>query len=273
MRSFATDGRDPFAFLFIDPKGWTGYALDRIRPLLSLSRVEIVVNFMTDFIKRFIDTDEPRDTFVQLFGGEGFQATWDGLEGQDREGAIVREYCRRVGIAGPFPHTASTVVLNPKRDRTHYNLIYATRSIVGLQEFRRVEGKALELQEVVRSELQQQVRKQRGQRELFDSRTLSTRYLDQLTQRYHEQAENELDDMFRGRGTLDYDDVAARLMEFPMVSERQVKDWLKERRKTGAIRKLSRRRTPYSGSAITSNSIVRPAARYWHRACSPAASR
>lgn len=238
VRSFATGGQDPFAFLFIDPKGWTGYALERIRPLLRLSRVEVVVNFMTDFIKRFVDTDEPRETFVQLFGGEDYQATWEGLAGQDREDAIVREYCRRISIAGAFPHTGSTVVLNPRSDRTHYNLIYATRSIVGLQAFRDVERKALPLQDTVRSDLQQRARTQAGQGELFDSRMLSTRYLDQLAERYRGQAEAELDRMLDAGTRLQYDDVAARLMEYPMVSKGQVKDWLTDRRKSGAIRWL-----------------------------------
>jgi three-Cys-motif partner protein len=236
VRQFATTGQDPFAFIFIDPKGWTGYALDDIRPLLTLSRVEVMVNFMTNFVKRFVDTPDPRETFVRLFGTEDYQNTWVGLEGQDREDAIVREYCRTLGIAGNLRHTCSTVVLNPRKDRTHYNLIYATRSIIGLQTFRAVERKALKLQDAVRSDLQQKAREEGGQSELFDSQTLSTRYLHHLAVRYRGQAERELDSLLSAQANHDYDDVAARLMEYPMVAERQVKDWLKARKKSGRIR-------------------------------------
>jgi three-Cys-motif partner protein len=236
VRQFAITGQDPFAFIFIDPKGWTGYALDRIRPLLTLPRIEVLVNFMTDFVKRFVDTPDPRETFVRLFGTDDYQNTWAELEGQDREDAIVREYCRRLGIAGNFRHTCSTVVLHPRKNRTHYNLIYATRSIIGLQTFRAVERKALQLQDVVRSDLQQRAREAGGQGELFDSQTLSTRYLDQLAEKYRGQAEHELDRLLSAQAKHDYDDVAARLMEYPMVAEREVKEWLKARRKSGAIR-------------------------------------
>jgi uncharacterized protein (DUF885 family) len=128
------------------------------------------------------------------------------------------------------------VVLHPRKNRTHYNLIYATRSIIGLQTFRAVERKALQLQDVVRSDLQQRAREAGGQGELFDSQTLSTRYLDQLAEKYRGQAEHELDRLLSAQAKHDYDDVAARLMEYPMVAEREVKEWLKARRKSGAIR-------------------------------------
>lgn len=42
--------------------------------------------------------------------------------------------------------------------------------------------------------------------------------------------------MLGSGGTLPYDDVAGQLMEYPMVAERQVKDWLKARKKAGAVR-------------------------------------
>ena len=44
-----------FAFFFIDPKGWTGFAMDNIRPILLHKPGEVMVNFMYDFVNRFLD--------------------------------------------------------------------------------------------------------------------------------------------------------------------------------------------------------------------------
>jgi three-Cys-motif partner protein len=234
---FARAGHDPFTFVFIDPTGWTGYPLARIKPLLELRRVEVLVNFMTDWVKRFVDAEMPaiEPTFIELFGTMDYREAWKELSGQDREDAIVRAYCQCLGNAGNFPHCCSTVVLNPRSDRTHYNLIYATRSLIGLRTFREVERRALETQDVVRSDLQRQTRQAHGQTELFDARTLSTRYIDQLAARYRAEAKNLLDAILLTCDSHQYDGVAAQLMHLPMVGEHQVKEWLLTRQKAKTI--------------------------------------
>ena len=44
---FAQSGANPFAFVFIDPTGWSGYGLRAIAPLLRVSPSEVLINFMT----------------------------------------------------------------------------------------------------------------------------------------------------------------------------------------------------------------------------------
>jgi three-Cys-motif partner protein len=44
-----------FAFSFIEPTGWTGFAMDEIRALLRHQPGEVMVNFMYDFINRFVN--------------------------------------------------------------------------------------------------------------------------------------------------------------------------------------------------------------------------
>ena len=55
VRSFV--GRS-FSLVFIDPTGWTGFPLEKITPLLQL-KGEVMINFMSDFITRFIDDPLP----------------------------------------------------------------------------------------------------------------------------------------------------------------------------------------------------------------------
>jgi three-Cys-motif partner protein len=43
-----------FSLTFIDPTGWTGFGLEKIRPLLQL-RGEVIINFMFDFVNRFLE--------------------------------------------------------------------------------------------------------------------------------------------------------------------------------------------------------------------------
>ncbi len=51
--SFVNEGSSKsFSFIFIDPTGWTGFEMDTIAPLLRLKRSEVLINFMTEHIRR-----------------------------------------------------------------------------------------------------------------------------------------------------------------------------------------------------------------------------
>lgn len=68
-------GKKSFPFVFVDPTGWTGFAMETIAPLLRIRPGEVLVNFMTEHIRRFIDSPQPqtRDSFNRLFGSDLFQ--------------------------------------------------------------------------------------------------------------------------------------------------------------------------------------------------------
>ncbi|HZF40953.1 MAG TPA: three-Cys-motif partner protein TcmP, partial [Blastocatellia bacterium] len=51
-------GSRSFPFIFIDPTGWTGFAMDEIAPLLKLDPGEALINFMTSHILRFIESPD-----------------------------------------------------------------------------------------------------------------------------------------------------------------------------------------------------------------------
>lgn len=236
---FARVGRDPFAFVFIDPKGWTGYGLQAITPVLQLAPGEVLINFMTKDIKRFIDHEESsaRPTFVDLYGDDRFRQQWQGLQLLDREDAIVTEYCRRIRSAGQFGYCASTVILDPKRDRTHYHLVYATRSLHGLVTFREIERAAMNEQHAVRSDAQQRNRVARsGQQELFAAQDVSfASYTKELQDRYESRARDAIRGELQRAGDVVYDDIIAMALGWPMVSEATVKRWLTDWKKRGEI--------------------------------------
>jgi three-Cys-motif partner protein len=52
--TFIREGKKPFTFFFIGPTGWKPVVLlNKIAPLLSCPSSEVLINFMTPFIKRF----------------------------------------------------------------------------------------------------------------------------------------------------------------------------------------------------------------------------
>ncbi len=84
-------GSKSFPFIFVDPTGWSGFAMSRIAPLLRLQPGEVLINFMTEHIRRFIESSDEatQASFVDLFGSEDFRTRLAGLVGQDREDAMV----------------------------------------------------------------------------------------------------------------------------------------------------------------------------------------
>lgn len=147
-RRFAGTGDKPFTFVFIDPTGWTGFGLRAISPLLQEGHTEVLLNFMTGHISRFIDTDDTKliPSFVDLFGDASYREAWRGIQGLDREEQMVERYCGRLRDAGRYRHCVSAVILKPTSDRTHYHLVYGTHSDEGLVTFRGVEHRTLGFQ-------------------------------------------------------------------------------------------------------------------------------
>ncbi|MEZ4449888.1 MAG: three-Cys-motif partner protein TcmP [Nannocystaceae bacterium] len=236
-RRFAGGGPKPFAFIFIDPTGWTGYPLAAITPLLRVRPCEVLINFMTKDISRFIDdkSSNARHSFVELFGDAEPLEAWRELEGTDREDKIVETYCDRLRRAGGFDFTGATIILNPQHDRTHYHLVYATRSLHGLIAFRETERRAMSEQIAARAEARQQRRVDGGQQELFAAPVMETPYMEQLRERYQARACGVVEEAIRARGRVDFDDLITLALAYPMTSLADLKGWLDELRAAGRI--------------------------------------
>lgn len=117
---------------------------------------------MTSHIRRFIEMKETAESFERLFGASGVRDRVAGTRQQDREDLLVNEYRRSLQRTGGFRFTCSAIVLHPRYDRTHFNLIYATRNRKGVEVFKEAERGAMEKMEKARAEAQQRERQKKG---------------------------------------------------------------------------------------------------------------
>ena len=254
--TFARGGQKPFCFAFIDPTGWTGYGLHRISPLLRVRPSEVLINFMTKDILRFVDDEDSSalHSFQDLFGETSYRDSWRGQTGLDREDAIVRRYCERVKVAGGFTYCTSAVIVNPSIDRTHYHLVYATRSVEGLVTFRDVERQAAQAQRTLRGEVRARKEQDRTmQIPLFAQPPTDSGYVDLLRGRYRSIAEIELLERLTGVESVSYDDLLCVALDHPFVSETAFKEILTKLRADNRLEIVGlkpRERSPKRKSGI-----------------------
>lgn len=250
-----------FSLTFIDPTGWSGYALDRIRPLLSL-KGEVIINFMFDHLNRFLEGPRPEiaATFNSLFGDDIWFSEFETLvsSGESREDAILITYMKRLKKAGRFAHVTSTRILKPLSDRTYFHLVYGTKNFKGLREFRGVEKKAIREQENIRTDAKaRSAPEDAAQIALFDlpgGQTIDHVHsfkLERSKQTYH--AKRQLEEALRERSPVRYDDVLKVLLERPLIWESDVKSWIAEMQGAGKIEIVGltgRQRVPKDGNLI-----------------------
>jgi three-Cys-motif partner protein len=97
-----------FPLVFIDPTGWTGYPLAKLKPLFARPKCEVVINFMYEFINRFAYSDDP-DLVASLGPILGGPAWRDRLDPDLPRGAAVEKLFREtVGAALGLPFVVST---------------------------------------------------------------------------------------------------------------------------------------------------------------------
>jgi hypothetical protein len=168
---------------------------------------------------------------VKLFGSGQFKDSLRGLEEKDREDALVTVYTESVKRVGALGYTSSAIVLHPKKDRTHFHLIYATREPIGIEVFKAAEKKAMPIMEKTRGEAQKRGREERtGQTELglFSSMAVQdpSAYFLSLRDRYTSRARAAVLGLIQAKRYLPYDEVWSSAMTFPLTWESDLKDWL-----------------------------------------------
>lgn len=250
-------GPTSFSFIFIDPTGWSGFALETITPLLKLDPVEVLITFMTEHIRRFIEWPQKQnqESFIKLFGTSRFKDILKGLEEKDREDAIVTTYSECVKRVGSFGYTSSAIVLHPKKNRTHFHLIYATRDPRGIQVFKDAEKKAMPVMERTRDEAQKRGREERtGQTELgLFSGTVTqdpSEYFRSLRERYLSRARAAVLALLQTKKQLAYDEAWSSAMTFPLTWKSDLKNWIQEWEQDGQLKIMGmkeRQRVPKLG--------------------------
>jgi three-Cys-motif partner protein len=233
-------GSQSFPFVFIDPTGWSGYAMTTIAPLLKLQPVEVLINFMTGHIRRFLDSpvENTRESFAALFGSANYRTRLEGLTGADLDDEAVILYSENVMAVGGFTFVSRATVLHPEINRTQFNLVYATRHPTGVTVFKESEAKAMETMEIARARAGQRKREQRmKQRELLNASDLhNASYYLSLRQRYADIAQRAVEQTLMDHGKVPYDDIWALALSNPLVWERDLKQWIADWGKAGSLR-------------------------------------
>jgi three-Cys-motif partner protein len=240
MTFIRAGGPNNFPFVFIDPKGWKGFACKRISPLLNLDPGEVLVNFMTSFIRRFVSNEDYRQSFEELFGSTEVMDRVAGLKGQDLDDALVGEYSAMLKREGRYTYVLPAIVLHPEFDRPHFHLIYGTRHPKGVEVFKDAEKSAMHEMERLRAGAQQRRREERtGQSELsFSDGETSTEslYYQELRDRYLRQARQRIFSLLKGGRRVLYDEAWALALESPLVWESDLKDWIRDWQSTEELR-------------------------------------
>jgi three-Cys-motif partner protein len=235
-------GESSFPFFFIDPTGWKGFEMNLIAPLLRERPGEVLINFMTDYIRRFIDhpQQQTREQFRMLFGAEDVKERIQALaDPQEREDALFTSYAANVRQTGGFDYACSAIILYPDIDRRYFHLIYATRNRKGVEVFKSVEQRAMELQEHARAEAKQRkrVKRSQGQLELFPAEDMPhSNPLSDLRRRYLEKAQQAVRACLASHGSVRYEGIWDLALSVPLVWDCDLKDWIRNWRAEGRLR-------------------------------------
>lgn len=205
-----------FAFFFVDPTGWTGFAMDNLRPILQRTKGEVMINFMYDHINRFLGFRKAsnEESLDRCLGSPDWRKV---LDRPDRESALVNLYVDQIRATGGFRYATFTRVLKPLHDRAYFYLVYATRHAKGIEEFREVEKKVAREQEVVRERAQREHREDRsGQAEFgFPADSPSKGLPDERKQQL-QKAEATIIALLR-KGPVLYEVLQPQVLEMPLV--------------------------------------------------------
>jgi len=218
-----------FTFTFVDPTSWRGFALRRVSPLLSLKWSECLINLQTGFIKRFITIRESHQSFLELFDSSEPMEVVLGLAEDDREEYIIREYARRVHLAGRFDYDSAAVVPRPDKERIQFHLIYLTRSRKGVSAFKDAEKSMVEEMPGIRGRAKQRRRvEQSGQQEFQAMAETPSLYLDRIAARCRGAAWKQIQQEIEKSQRLPYDRAFDIAMTYPLVWEQHLKEWILE---------------------------------------------
>lgn len=223
---------ESFSLTFVDPLGWSGLALRRLAPLLR-RHGEVLINFMFDYVNRFsADGRQPiARSFDDFFGGPG----WDEVVRQGEE-SMLEFYQRRLGELCGFHFVTRTQILKPRDNRTYFYLVYGTRHLEGLKQFRKSERKFLQEQERIRADASQDARQTRtGQGELFREADAAEGALVVQARKWLDLAEHKVLELLRSKSPQLYESVLPRLLVIPMVHEIAIKGLIRVMEAKGTL--------------------------------------
>jgi len=239
-----------FGFIFVDPTGWKLAEFGGLEPLLRIKPGEVLINFMSSFIVRFLNDEA---TNMDEILGPDYREIRS-LSHEDREDEAVRRYCNLIRKQGDFRYVCALPIMKPDQDAIHFYLIYGTRNAKGVEVFKQVEKQTEIKTALVRADLQQN---KRPNLDLFSPDVLykrAERYR-RLSARSKENAKKALDSLMSERRSVSYDDCWAEALQYPAVYEPDLREWLKYKEDNGSIR-IDGRKRPNELLKRNSNHVI-----------------
>jgi three-Cys-motif partner protein len=215
-----------FPLIFIDPTGWTGYPLAKLKPLFARPKCETVINFMYEFINRFANSEDPilLASLDPILGGPGWR---DRLDPELPRGAAVEKLFREtVAATLGLPFVVSTRIDKSTAERPHFFITFGTKSREGLKAFRDTEYAALREHAKTRAEVSERKRAEKTRTDdLFAEHHAEMREatIDSIVEEQKARARERLLAILT-RGPLKFVEVWEELLRSFMVRETNVKD-------------------------------------------------
>lgn len=220
-------GKNPFKFVFLDPKGWSDIPMRRLADFLKGRSCEVLINLMTRHIIRFLDQPDRAQSYNDLFGRNDVLPLLQKTPHGEQADVAVREYCRSLQIMCGFKYVSSAVILEPDKEDKRYFLVYATNHPRGVEVFKTAETKAAKLQDDVRYEAKIQKTRQPEMTGLFGgipkskvSKNLWKKYCDRAKAKV---VKRILDSAKDG---VSYSDLFCEAMAFPLVTPTDLRSWI-----------------------------------------------
>lgn len=227
-----------FPLIFIDPTGWTGYPFDKIKPLFARPKVEVLINFMYDFVNRFAHSEEAEivASLNPILGGPGWR---DRLDANLPRGLAVEKLFREtLKSVGKFDFVVSTKIDKATVERPHFFITYGTKSTDGLKTFRQIEYDALREHVKNRANAQEKKREEKSNSsDLFADHHVEVQEatLDQIVEEQKALASAELVATLPLDAAFPFSRVVVELLQAYMLRETNVKDICVALAKAGTI--------------------------------------
>jgi three-Cys-motif partner protein len=229
---------DSFALIFLDPTGWTGYPLDKIRPLFLPRKREVLINFMYDHVNRFASSEDEQTiaSLSPILGGPDWR---ERLDTTLRRGLAVEKLFReRIKSVGNFRFVISTKIDKATAARPHFFITYGTKSPYGLKAFRQIEYDALRQHAMSRAAARE--RRREGQTrtaDLFAAHEAQVQQatIDEIVEDQKALASADLMDELQRSGPLAFSHIVVTALESYMLRETNVKDVCVDLAKAGKV--------------------------------------
>jgi three-Cys-motif partner protein len=227
-----------FPLIFIDPTGWTGYSLNKIKPLFVRPRCEVLINFMYEFVNRFAHSDDEGTiaSLDSILGGPGWRYALD--PNLPRGLAVEKLFRETLKSVGKFDFVISTKIDKATAERPYFFITYGTKSRDGLITFRDTEYAALREHARSRANAKERQREERSSTpDLFAGHQAEVQEatIDEIVNEQKVLASIDLTAALALHGPLQFSGVVVRLLQAYMLRETNVKDICVDLAKAGKI--------------------------------------